>query len=171
MQMAPSDENENSCILPDSSCFQALPYSDILARLPKYYFRFGVFFFSLLSLSPGNIVEDQFLHSEDDGLPEVNTGNVTHCMTDIPLTWLELAIWAPLRPNWGGTLHKDSLFPSLNPLLWGQRRDLYLKLEKEVHQWGNHHLNDGAKQQYSTTASFHAQDTLQISSRLFSDTV
>lgn len=104
-------------------------------------------------------MEYQLLDSEVDVLPEVNTGNVTHCMTDITLTWLELAIWAPLRPNWGGTLHKDSLFPSLNPLLWGQRRDLYLKLEKEVHQWGNYHLNDGAKQQYSTTASSHAQDS------------
>lgn len=138
----------------------------VWARLPKQYL---LFFFFLPS--PGNTEDHQFLDSEDDGLPEVNTGNVTHCMTDIPLTWLELAISAPLRPNWGGTLHKDSLFPSLSPLLWGQRSDLYLKLEKEVHQWGNHHLNDGAKQQYSTTASSHAQDIFQISSRLFSDTV
>lgn len=51
------------------------------------------FFFSpLSSLSPRNTVEYQFLNSGDDALPEVNTGNVTHCMTDIPLTWQELAI-------------------------------------------------------------------------------
>lgn len=121
MKMADSDENDNCCTCPVSSCFQG-PH--ILAKLSILYVL--IFFFP----SPRNTVDHQFFDSEDDGLPEVNTGNVTHCMTDITLTWLELAIWAPVRPNWGGTLHKDSLFPFLSPLLWGQRSDLYLKAGK-----------------------------------------
>lgn len=36
MKMAPSDENESSCIFPESSCFRGSPYLDILARLPIY---------------------------------------------------------------------------------------------------------------------------------------
>ena len=51
MKIAPSDEHESSCIFPDSSCFQGPLYSDILARLPKYYF--GVFF------SPLSLLETQ----------------------------------------------------------------------------------------------------------------
>lgn len=166
--MAPSDENENCYTFLDSSCFQGSPYLVILAMLPKLCSFFSTPLSLSLSLS---LLETQKIISSWIQKMMVFLGSIQAMWHTAWLTYHWPGWSWPSEhhciPNEVETLHKDSLFPSLSPLLWGQRRDLYLKLEKEVHQWGNYHLNDGAKQQYSTTASSHAQDILQISSRLF----